>query len=516
MKLKFKIAVKSDVGLQRKNNEDNYYIPGIEVKPMNDAYSDGYTELTAEKAFMCVCDGMGGHSCGEVASFMAAKEIEKNYMHITNSDIKNKKAIDKISADFVNNANIKIYEKAESDPALSTMGTTMTGLYFLGGKAYFVNIGDSRSYCLNHRKISQLSIDHSDPTTRNAITRFLGMSPEYGPAEPDVAFSPAKIGSGVRFLLCSDGLSDLLDDDSIATIMLAHKDPKSAADDLVETAKKNGGHDNITVAVIDVAPESTAVKVIKNKAVCGCIAAALVAGLGVGGYTLLKPDEPVIDVFEDIEAELQAVDNAKNFKEALDNITVIKDSYSGAITEFESYSGTIDESDANVKAKNDELKTAIETAKTKLTAFSDAISAIETNETMDDVQKMEKVKELASEENAVHKELKDAITDCSTKKSTLDSAIDSSKKTPEPVVEDNSSPEKTAKPSNKPNPTKKPTPTKKPEPAPTSKPVDKTTPPAPQKTEPVKTVAPPAPQRTEPVKTVAPPVTPKSTPATEK
>lgn len=224
---------------------------------------------------------------------------------------------------------------------------------------------------------------------------------------------------------------------------------------LLKQQRKNGGHDNITVAVIDVAPESTAVKVIKNKAVCGCIAAALVAGLGVGGYTLFKPDKPVVDVLAKAQAYVEAVKNAKNFKEALDNIIIIKDSYSGAITEFESYSGTVDKSDANVKAKNDELKAAIETAKTKLTAFSDAITAIETDEITDDVQKMEKVKELASEENAVHKELKDAISDCSTKKSTLYSAIEATKKTPEPVIEDDKTPEKTAKPSNKPNPTKK-------------------------------------------------------------
>ena len=279
------------------------------------------------------------------------------------------------------------------------------------------------------------------------------MSPEYGPAEPDIAFTPAKIGSGARFLLCSDRLSDLLDDDSLATIMLAHKDPKKAADDLVEIAKKNGGHDNITVAVIDVAPESAAVKVIKNKVVCGCIAAVLAAGLGIGGYTLLKPDNEAVDIFEDIDAELQAVEDAENFKEALDAIVLTKDSYGNAINEFKTYSGTVDESNGNVKAKNDELKTSIETAQTKFDTFADAITAIETDEASDDVEKMDKIKELASSENTVHKELKDAISECSNKKSAVDTAIETSRTTPEPAEQNK--PEKTEKSEKKPMPTKK-------------------------------------------------------------
>ena len=125
-------------------------------------------------------------------------------------------------------------------------------------RQYFVNVGDSRSYEIRKRGAGQLSTDHADPSSKNAITRYLGMSAEYGRMDADIAFLPSKIGMGRRYLLCSDGLTDMVDDKIIAAAMMKHKDSLGAARELVNEAKRAGGHDNITVAVIDVKPAGAA------------------------------------------------------------------------------------------------------------------------------------------------------------------------------------------------------------------------------------------------------------------
>ena len=410
MKMKFNVAVLSDVGLVRDNNEDNFYVPHMQIKRMQEPYYEGTAEFTASRAYMCVCDGMGGHSSGEVASYMAAKETEKAYMELTDESVKNKKRMDEVMQRFIAETNDRIYGRTEHDGRLRTMGTTMTGLYFLKNGAYFVNVGDSRSYEIRKRGAGQLSTDHADPSSKNAITRYLGMSAEYGRMDADIAFLPSKIGMGRRYLLCSDGLTDMVDDKIIAAAMMKHKDSLGAARELVNEAKRAGGHDNITVAVIDVKPAGAA-KVVYNKVAVICAAAAIAAGSAGGGIYLLKPDRTPGG--ESLTAITTTVTNAKNLREAEEAADSILIEAIGNAEYFENFAAGVTEDDNTVRIRNGELMTAASQLREKITAFSDRLEEIKAM-AIGDQEKMELIKAMTSD--TVYAELEAAVADCGTKK----------------------------------------------------------------------------------------------------
>ena len=247
-------SVQTDKGCVREINEDS----GRMVRPAD-------PQLLASKGtLVVVADGMGGHSAGEVASQMAADVVSRVYYETkAEPSAALKRAVEE--------ANRQIHQAAAEDEAKHGMGTTCTALALCGGRAYAAHVGDSRLYMLRAGRLYQLSEDHSAVNEmvklgiitkeqarthedKNVILRALGTTPE---VEVSV-LEPFRVREGDRYLLCSDGLHDLVLEDEIASILSETEDIHAAGERLIALAKERGGHDNITVGIIAIMPEGTA------------------------------------------------------------------------------------------------------------------------------------------------------------------------------------------------------------------------------------------------------------------
>jgi serine/threonine protein phosphatase PrpC len=246
-------SLQTDAGCVRQANEDS----GRYVRP-NDA------ETQSRKGTLTiVADGMGGHSSGEVASQMAVELISRNYYSDKESNAPRalRKAID--------SANAEIFITSMTNRKFFGMGTTIIALVLLNDKAFAAHVGDSRLYRLRDRKLELLTMDHSqvmemvkqgiisfeearNHDDKNVILRAVGTQPVVEVEMSDVfAVKPND-----QFLLCSDGLCDMLEDEKIRRIWLDAKDVAEACEQLIEEAKRRGGNDNITVGIVHVAPEN--------------------------------------------------------------------------------------------------------------------------------------------------------------------------------------------------------------------------------------------------------------------
>lgn len=235
-------TLRTDTGLMRKNNEDA-------VKCINFNSDD--------KGFLAiVADGMGGHKSGEVASKMATEIIPEVYYQ---SD----SAIPAALQEAFKAANNAILEKSRSSSQYNGMGTTCTALAIVGDKAFFAHVGDSRLYLFRDNELIQLTKDHTivqkmidegtlskaqarDYPQKNVIWQAMGTK---NTIDIQVNRKALPVKENDRFLLCSDGLTDMVDDMEIAQI-LKMPSLNMAASCLVAMAKDKGGHDNISVIVI--------------------------------------------------------------------------------------------------------------------------------------------------------------------------------------------------------------------------------------------------------------------------
>ncbi|MCU1378857.1 MAG: serine/threonine protein phosphatase [Acidimicrobiales bacterium] len=228
--MKLDWAAASDTGQVRANNQDS---------------------AVAEDGLFAVADGMGGHAAGEVASRVAVEALRVS-------------AEGNGLVEAVRAANQAVIDRADTDPALRGMGTTMVAIAREGEQVVMVNVGDSRGYLFRDGQLQQITEDHNLVAQllregrltreearvhpqRNIITRVLGNDPD---VEIDVFTVDAFRGD--RFLLCSDGLFNEVDDDAVADVLRNHRDPQAVADELVRRANAGGGRDNITVVVVDV------------------------------------------------------------------------------------------------------------------------------------------------------------------------------------------------------------------------------------------------------------------------
>lgn len=222
------------------------------------ANEDSYV---AEAMVHAVADGMGGHAAGEVASAIAAATLRDRLVNGVQS-------VDLMVAAVVE-ANAAIFQAAHSSSDQRGMGTTVVALAALlsdSGPTRLVlaNVGDSRAYVQRNGSLIRLSVDHSyvqelvntghiselearTHPRRNIVTRALGIEPT---VKVDTWVLP--LVQGDRYVLCSDGLVDEVDDDQISRILGLARHPQAAAESLVQAANANGGHDNTTVVVIDV------------------------------------------------------------------------------------------------------------------------------------------------------------------------------------------------------------------------------------------------------------------------
>ncbi|RJQ41716.1 MAG: Stp1/IreP family PP2C-type Ser/Thr phosphatase [Nitrospiraceae bacterium] len=262
--MKFLSAAKSDKGVSRQNNEDSFCID-------------------EDLRLFIVADGMGGAAAGEVASRMAVEMIRD---HIKRSSAGNEPFVgdyDKKFSDESNRiasgirlANLAIYEASQSNVKWRGMGTTVAAVMLDNGKMSIAHTGDSRVYLIRANSIVQLTDDHSivseqiksglitkeeaeGSEIRNIITRALGTMPSV-----EVDLDEIDLMDADRVLLCSDGLTTMVPDNVILSIVAASDEPGSACSSLIDIANKNGGKDNITVALVYLFEDKTFLKKFKN------------------------------------------------------------------------------------------------------------------------------------------------------------------------------------------------------------------------------------------------------------
>lgn len=240
-----RVFSKSDIGLVRKSNED--------------ACKSGI--LPDGAAWAVVCDGMGGVSGGDVASSIAVDRISERiltgYVPGSSGD-----EVRSLIHSAVLNANGAVHDRAGADAALSGMGTTVVVAVVSGGAVRIVHAGDSRAYLIAPDGIRQLTTDHSivqemvdkgDLTAqeakkhpqKNIITRALGVE-----SSIQVDYCETPFPDGSRLLICTDGLTNYLDEEQIFSLA-READAEELTGRLVSLAKQAGGSDNITVTVIE-------------------------------------------------------------------------------------------------------------------------------------------------------------------------------------------------------------------------------------------------------------------------
>lgn len=250
--MRIRYAAKTDPGLKRSHNED-------------------FFSLLEDEQLFLVADGMGGHACGEVASKMAADVIREFFDRSKNEEATWPYKMDKQLSYLENRmvvaiklANQRIHEAAAKDLRLKGMGTTVVMGQVAGDKFYIAHVGDSRCYRVRATGIQQITRDHSlledykdarpDMSDeeqkkfphKNVITRALGMKDNV-----QVDVHAEDVTDGDIFILCSDGLSGMVEDQQIGEVVRKAGDLEKAVADLIAAANANGGNDNVTVLALE-------------------------------------------------------------------------------------------------------------------------------------------------------------------------------------------------------------------------------------------------------------------------
>jgi protein phosphatase len=219
--------------------------------------------LDPENRFFLVADGMGGQSAGEKASEMATELIQEHLQKQLDFDETSSESVIETIDRVVALANTEIVALAQLEPRFHNMGTTIVFVVAVGGQLYSGGVGDSRVYRLRDGDFEQLTTDHSltqallDAETispeeaithryRNVLYRYLGSKEGGEGTSPDVC-EPI---TGDRFLLCSDGVTDGIDDLTLEMLLNEGDDPQQIAETIVEAAQQGGSKDNITAVVL--------------------------------------------------------------------------------------------------------------------------------------------------------------------------------------------------------------------------------------------------------------------------
>ena len=249
MRFLIEAACGCHTGKIRKNNEDNLYFDGKCLERENHGLKyPVYAEDELKNGFLVsVFDGMGGEYFGEYASFVAARQMQKGEQDLKDFFVP--------ASDYLQSLTEQLNDavtKAQQEMCTERMGTTMVLLYFTGRYVYSCNLGDSRSYRLRNGEFLQLSEDHVQkfPSRENRkapLTRYLGMNTEEIAIEPYIA--KGEIQKDDMYLICSDGLTDMLTNFEITDIMLNSDNAEDCAQGLIRAALEHGGCDNITVIV---------------------------------------------------------------------------------------------------------------------------------------------------------------------------------------------------------------------------------------------------------------------------
>ena len=233
---------KTDVGQKRNTNQDYLFCSNEPIGAFPNLY--------------IVADGMGGHKAGDHASHFA---VERFVQLAGQTKQTNPVTLLRTLLDWVND---EVLQEAKSDDRYKGMGTTFVAITIINGKGYIVNVGDSRLYLIHNQQIRQVTLDHSlveelvrsgeltpqearRHPRKNIITRAVGVSEELLPDFFEVEVQP-----GDRILLCSDGLSNMIDDKELGEIVSSDRDLDSTVKYLIDKANYYGGYDNIAAVVV--------------------------------------------------------------------------------------------------------------------------------------------------------------------------------------------------------------------------------------------------------------------------
>lgn len=239
------VGCASDVGRKRSCNEDAYH-------------------ADPTRGLLIVADGMGGERAGEVASSIAVTALpEAIHERVAALQTRPSHAVQRCLQEAVTEISRAVYAMSLQAPSLHEMGTTVVVALALDAKVHITHLGDSRAYLLRKDGIERLTRDHTlavlladarqitsaeqeTHPANHCLTRYLGMPSERAPDVCTIHLHP-----GDRLLICTDGLTGMLDDGAMRDILAAQPSAQGAADALVEAANRAGGRDNITVLVAD-------------------------------------------------------------------------------------------------------------------------------------------------------------------------------------------------------------------------------------------------------------------------
>lgn len=244
--------------------------PKLEIHGLTDEglvrdHNEDYISWIAETGLVILADGMGGHNAGEVASELAVTSITDALEDVLSPDIKSSCDMDfkEVVHEAVVYANDEINMHSKTHPECTGMGTTIVMALFHDDSVILASVGDSRIYRFRKGELKQVTTDHSlvqemidngymsedealNSTNRNLITRALGIAEEV-----KVDVTQHDIEKDDIYLLCSDGLSDMITDEQIfSSLVKTRQNLERGAEELVTLAKEHGGHDNVSVILV--------------------------------------------------------------------------------------------------------------------------------------------------------------------------------------------------------------------------------------------------------------------------
>lgn len=245
-------AALTDIGLKRKKNEDAFAVIGA---------NGGRDPEKRTDALFVVADGIGGNACGDVASEMACRGFS-GFFETTAGENTPDRYAERIEK-LIRSVDTQIRERAGAEPACLDMGTTLSALVIAGKLFLTAHVGDSRIYRLRNGGLRQLTTDHTfvqemieegeltpqrakTHPLRNMLTRAVGTQEPLEMVDIDTG----SVLAGDRFLISSDGLHDMVDEDGIAAALKNAVAPETTAELLLRHALENGGRDNITIIAV--------------------------------------------------------------------------------------------------------------------------------------------------------------------------------------------------------------------------------------------------------------------------
>ena len=245
-------AAMTDTGKLRKSNQDSFAHPGAPGYEINEEQLERFGHL------FIVCDGVGGHAAGDVASRIATSHLMTRWYSEAHLELPDRERLSR----FIIEANDEIFTHVLAHPQHRGMATTLVAMLVRGSRALVANLGDSRMYLLRGSSLRQITVDHSlvqemyeqgeIPSSelrrhpyKHIISNALGFE-----ADPRIDLFELELQSGDLCLLCTDGLTDMLGDISIARILRSESSVEDKTTALVRKALDKGGFDNVTVIIL--------------------------------------------------------------------------------------------------------------------------------------------------------------------------------------------------------------------------------------------------------------------------